>query len=70
MADSDGRSQGECAHPADGDGLVRVGERLPSPGLEWVADGKVALQGDGHESEATGRHRNTWERIENDRTVG
>lgn len=49
--DGVGKHQDEGHHPGGGDDLGGVGFRLPRPGGERVANGAVALQGDGHQVE-------------------
>lgn len=46
-----GQHQDEGRHPGGGDDLGGVGFGLPRPGGQRVADGAVALQGDGHQVE-------------------
>lgn len=46
-----GQHQDEGHHPGGGDDLGGVGFGLPRPGGQGVANGAVALQGDGHQVE-------------------
>lgn len=38
-------------HPGGGDDAIGMGPGLPRARLEWVADGAVTLDGDGHQAE-------------------
>lgn len=49
--DGVGQHQDGGGHPGGRDDLGGVGLGLPHPGCERVADGAVALQGDGHQVE-------------------
>lgn len=49
--DEEGQHPRGCDHP------VGVGAGLPHPRLERVADGAVALDGDGHQAERGDAHR-------------
>lgn len=51
-----GQHQEEGRHPGGSDDLGGVGFGLPRPGGQWVANGAVALQGDGYQVE----RRNTY----------
>lgn len=46
-----GQHQDERSHPGGSDDLGGVRFRLPRPGGQWIANGAVALQGDGHQVE-------------------
>lgn len=54
-----GQHQYEGPHPGGCDDLGGVGFCLPHPGREGVANGTVALQGDGHQVEGGDAHRDT-----------
>ena len=49
--DGVGQHQDEGRHPGGSDDLGGVGFGLPRPGGQGVANGAVALQGDGHQVE-------------------
>lgn len=51
-----GQHQDERRHPGGSDDLGGVGFGLPRPGGQWVANGAVALQGDGHQVECGNTH--------------
>lgn len=51
-----GQHQDEGRHPGRRDDLGGVGFCLPHPGGQGVADGAVALQGDGHQIERGDAH--------------
>lgn len=53
--------QDEGHHPGGGDDLGGVGFGLPRPGGQRVADGAVALQGDGHQVERGHAHGDACE---------
>lgn len=54
-----GQHQDEGRHPGGGDDLGGVGFGLPRPGGQRVANGAVALQGDGDQVERRHAHRDT-----------
>lgn len=49
----------EREKPADDDGFVRVFQCLPATGVQGTADGKVTLEGDGHQGKTADTHRHT-----------
>ena len=51
-----GQHQDEGGHPGGRDDLGGVGFGLPRSGGQRVADGAVALQGDGHQVEGGNTH--------------
>lgn len=51
----------EGRHPGCRDDLSCVGFSLPRPGGQWVANGTVALQGNGHQVESGDANRHTCE---------
>ncbi len=54
-----GQHQDEGRHPGGSDDLGGVGFGLPRPGRQRVANGAVALQGDGHQVECGNTYRDT-----------
>ena len=62
LIDGDRDSNDEGEHPHGADHAVRVRQGLPAPGAQRLADGEVALQGDGHQREDGYRHTHTCER--------
>lgn len=58
--DGVGQHEDEGGHPGGGDDLGGVGLGLPHPGFQRVANGAVALQGDGHQVEGGNTHRDAW----------
>lgn len=59
MVDGEWDHDEEGQEPADGNGLVSVGQCLPGSGVQWPADGEVTFQGDGDQGETARRHRHT-----------
>ena len=57
VEDGDGDHDAHGAQPDGLDDAVRVGQGLPPPRLERLADGVEPLQGDGHKSAAAHAHR-------------
>ena len=55
--DGVGQHQHGGGHPGGRDDLSGVGLGLPHSGRQRVADGAVALQGDGHQVEGGDAHR-------------
>lgn len=58
--DGVGQHQDERNHPGGGDDLGGVRFGLPRPGGQRVADGTVALQGDGHQVEGGNTYRDAF----------
>lgn len=58
--DGVGQHEDGGRHPGGRDDLGGVGLGLPRAGRERVADGAVALQGDGHQVEGGDAHRDAW----------
>lgn len=54
-----GQHQDEGHHPGGGDDLGGVAFSLPRSGGQRVANGAVALQGDGHQVESGNTYRDT-----------
>lgn len=58
--DGVGQHEEEGQHPGGADHLGSVRLGLPGAGGEGVADGTVALQGDGHQVKGRHAHRDAW----------
>lgn len=64
-----GSHQDEAAEPNDCDRLVRMAQRLPSPGPQRMTDSVVPLHRDGHQRPRGHSHRSRWNKRNNETSV-